>query len=345
MEKNFNIFDIILFEGNLDFLNLRVLEFQGIVDFHIIVTDSKDVKIDLELKENILVFNKTPKLYEELKQFFTLKYKSFDDLIFMSKENELPDFRNIDEIIKETKTRNLLLKHKTLCWNYDYYSRDSGCGSFVYSFSNFLTHSNIIEKYWKILSNTYESNFEKIPCGWKFLNFHEPKDDEIYARETLLPSVIYNPETTYKLEKVHNNFELPKNIGTLAYYKIGREYMKKHLFLVESDKDVNLNEIRKIYDTVSVIEFSDSVNEMIAENIGESVSKSILHLPSNVLYGEKPLKDFQEDYKKNDIKRIIETIFPQDEDTIRIIYKGFGDISFTWESLKNENFSEIINPS
>ena len=29
----------------------------------------------------------------------------------------------------------------------------------------------------------------------------------------------------------------------------------------------------------------------IAENIGESVYKSILHLPTNVLYGEKPLKD------------------------------------------------------
>ena len=121
--------------------------------------------------------------------------------------------------------------------------------------------------------------------------------------------------------------------------------MKKHLFLVESDKDVNLNEIRKIYDTVSVIEFSDNVNEMIAENIGESVSKSILHLPSNVLYGEKPLKDFQEDYKKNEVKRIIETVFPQDDDTIRIIYRGFGDVTFTWESIKNENFSEIINPS
>jgi hypothetical protein len=84
---------------------------------------------------------------------------------------------------------------------------------------------------------------------------------------------------------------------------------------------------------------------MIAENIGESVFKSILHLPSNVLYGEKPLKDFQEDYKKNEIKRIIETIFPQDQDMIRIIYKGFDDSLGLWGTLKNQRFSQIINPS
>jgi len=121
--------------------------------------------------------------------------------------------------------------------------------------------------------------------------------------------------------------------------------MKKHLFLVELDNDSNLNEVRKLYDTVSIIGFSDNVNEVIAENIGESVYKSILHLPNNVLYGEKPLKDFQEDYKKNEIKRIVETVFPQDQDNIRIIYRGFDDFVGLWETLKNEKFSEIINPS
>lgn len=348
MNKNFKIFDIVLYEGNEDFLNLRMSEYNGVVDFHVIVPFTENVKINFELNKNVILlepFQDITNLYENIKQILESNYGSFDDLIFISKENDLPDFRKIDEIIDETKIRYLAVEHLTLCWNYDYFSRETTWGSIVCNFSNFLTNSNIIGNFWKILSNTYESNYKKIVCGWKFLNFHEPKEDEIYARESLLPSVIYNPATTYKLEKVNDNFELPKNIGILAYHKIGREYMKKHLFLVESDKDVNLNEIRKIYDTVSVIEFSDNVNEMIAENIGESVSKSILHLPSNVLYGEKPLKDFQEDYKKNEVKRIIETVFPQDDDTIRIIYRGFGDVTFTWESIKNKNFSEIINPS
>jgi hypothetical protein len=121
--------------------------------------------------------------------------------------------------------------------------------------------------------------------------------------------------------------------------------MKKHLFLVESSNTVNLNEISKLYDTVSIIEFSDNPNEIIAENIGESVYKSILHFPNNVFNDVKPSKDYQEEYEKNEIKRIVETVFPQDQDNIRIIYRGFDDFIGLWENLKNEKFSEIINPS
>lgn len=350
MSKNFKIFDFIIYSGNLDFLRLRILEFQDIVDYFIIIPESENIELNLplEILEKISTFNTykdVTLLYQEIKDFVGSKYLSFDDLIFISKEHDLPDFNNILEIVEETKNRNVVLKHKTLCWNVDYYLNEQFTGSYVFNFSHFLTNLNILKNLWKIQSDSYESNFEKKLCGWKFVNFHEPNQNEIFARENLIPDVIYNPATTYKLEKVDDNFELPKNIGILAYHKIGREHMKKHLFLVESDKDVNLNEIRKIYDTVSVIEFSDSVNEMIAENIGESVSKSILYLPKNILYGENQIKEFQEDYKKNEIKRIIETVFPQDQDSIRIIYRGFVDITFQWESIKNENFSKIINPS
>jgi len=350
MSKNFNIFDIIIFEGNLDFLKLRILEFQNIVDYFIIVPVSEEVKSNFNsvITQNIIMFNilgESSGLYDEIKDFVKVNHKSFDDLIFMSKENDLPDFNNLNEIIEETKNRSVVIEHKTLCWNSDYFSKRNSIGSYVFNFTHFLINKNILSIFWRISDGTYNSNFERKVSGWKFLRFHEPIEEEIFARESLLPSIIFNPATTYKLQKVDDSFELPKNIGTLAYHKIGREYMKKHLFLVESDKDVNLNEIRKIYDTVSVIEFSDNVNEMIAENIGEFVSKSILHLPINVLYGEKSLKDFQEDYKKNEIKRIIETVFPQDQDNIRIIYRGFDDITMSWESLKNEDFSKIINPS
>jgi hypothetical protein len=62
-----------------------------------------------------------------------------------------------------------------------------------------------------------------------FLNFHEPTEDEVFARENLLPSVNYNSATTYKVIKTPSDFELPKNVGILAYNKIGRDYMKKHL--------------------------------------------------------------------------------------------------------------------
>ena len=342
MEKNFKIFDIILFDGNLDLLNLRFREFHNIVDFYIVVPLSDEIKCDYDtrFKNKVILFDtfmNQKSLYDSLKEFLKTNYETFDDIIFISKENEIPDFENLDEIIKELKFGIVFVEHKTLCWNVDYCTKENDKGSFVFTFSNFLTDENILRK--------NKSDFKKLKNGWKFLNFHEPTEDEVFARENLLPSINYNLATTYKLIKTPSDFELPKNVGILAYNKIGRDYMKKHLFLVESSNTVNLNEVSKLYDTVSIIEFSDKLNEVIAENIGESVYKSILHLPSNVLYGEKPLKDFHDDYKKNEIKKIIETVFPQDQDSIRIIYKGFDDVVGLWENFKNQQFSEIINPS
>jgi len=342
MKKNFKIFDVILFDGDLDLLNLRFSEFYDIIDFFIVVPFSNRIKcdIDIKFKDKVIIFdnfkNET-NLYDLLKEFLRTNYESFDDIIFTSCENEIPNFSNLDEIIEEIKFRRVLIEHKTLCWNVDYYIKENISGSHVFTFSTFLTNKNILIK--------MNSNFKKVESGWKFLNFHEPTEDETFARETLLPSTNYNFATTYKLIKTPSDFELPKNVGILAYNKIGRDYMKKHLFLVESSNTVNLNEVSKLYDTVSIIEFSDKLTEVIAENIGESVYKSILHLPTNVLYGEKPLKDFHDDYKKNEIKKIIETVFPQDQDSIRIIYKGFDDVVGLWENFKNQKFSEIINPS
>jgi hypothetical protein len=342
MKKNFKIFDIILFGGNSDLLNLRFSEFYDIVDFFIVVPFSDKIKynIDIKFKEKVIIFEtfkSETNLYDLLKEFLTVNYESFDDIIFKSNENEIPNFNNLDGIIEGLKFGIVFVEHKTLCWNIDYHTKEDDCGSHVFTFSTFLTDKNILTK--------NNLDFKKIKNGWKFLNFHEPTVDEVFARENLLPSINYDSATTYKLIKTPSDFELPKNVGILAYNKIGRDYMKKHLFLVESSNTVNLNEVSKLYDTVSIIEFSDKLNEVIAENIGESVYKSILHLPTNVLYGEKPLKDFHDDYKINEIKKIIETVFPQDQDSIRIIYKGFDDVVGLWENFKNQKFSEIINPS
>jgi hypothetical protein len=346
MKKNFKIFDVVLFDGNQDLLNLRLSEFYNMVDFLMIVPLLDDIKceVDIRFKDKVVLletFKNESDFYDLLKEFLSTNYESFDDLIFISKENEIPDFNHIDEIINETKIRNVFIEHTTFCWNIDYLTKNNFWGAYVFTFSKFLTHKNIFQRFF----GKNESNFKKIKNGWKFLNFHKPTEDEGFARENLLPSVNYDSATTYKVIKTPSNLELPKNVGILAYNKIGRDYMKKHLFLVESSNSVNLNEISKLYDTVSIIEFSDKGNEVIAENIGDSVYKSILHLPTNILYGEKPLKDFHDDYKKNEIKKIIETVFPQDQDSIRIIYKGFNDVVGLWENFKNQKFSEIINPS
>jgi hypothetical protein len=160
MKKNFKIFDVVLFEGNQDFLNLRFSEFYNIVDFFILVPLSGEIKceIDIRFKDKVIFFeplkNETH-LYELLKEFLTTNYETFDDIIFTSKENEIPDFNNLDEIIKELKFRIVFIEHKTFCWNIDYYSKINEFGSHVFTFSKFLTNKNILIK--------DKSNFKALP--------------------------------------------------------------------------------------------------------------------------------------------------------------------------------------
>jgi len=350
MIKKINIFDAILFGGNINFIKLRVLEFYENVDYFILIPISESDKhtIDNEIEffnqyqEKIIVtelYQDDSQLQNLIKEIVKEKYVSFDDLIFLSRENEIPNFKELDSIYEEIIFNSILLSHTKFSWNIDYIFNISEDGAYVFNFSSFLTGKDLILK----IKDKKDSNSERIKNGWKFENFHEPKENEIFFRENLLPLSEYDPATTYQLIK--RDFEIPESFNILGYNKIGRDYMKKHLFLVESNKSINLIDIKKLYDTVSIVTFSDNVNEIIAENIGDEVYKSVLYVPDRILYDETGLKEFQDKYKKNEIKKIIQTMSPLDQDLIRIIYKDFNDFESTWEQIKNENMSEIINPS
>ena len=350
MNKKVKIFDIIIFNENFSFLNLRIKEFYDVVDYFIIIPKSEESEKILKSNSEYLIpcLDKTifcekyvddSILKTSIQEIIEKVYLSFDDLIFFSREDELPNFRELSLIEESIKFNPTLLSHLVFCWNIDYLNNIVYYGSFVFSFTQLLTRLDIFSGI-KLNKN---SNSEKVKNGCKFENFHEPKENERFFRENLLSLNNYNPATTYQLVK--RDFEIPENFNMLVYNKIGRNYMKKHLFYVDSSKELNLVNIKKLYNSVSVITFSNDVNEVIAENIGDEVYKSVLFLPDRVLYDNNGLKEFQEKYKKNEIKKIIHTVFPLDQDLIRIVYKDFNDIEKTWLELKNETFSEIINPS
>ena len=141
MRKNFKIFDVILFDGIFSLLNLRILEFSDVVDYFIVIPTSEESKMEIEdkTKDKIVIFDvfqDSLDLREELKEFLVKNYESFDDLIFISKENELPNFNNVEEIIVKTKIRGVFLEHKSLCWNFDFYQKKNSIGTYVFNFSS-----------------------------------------------------------------------------------------------------------------------------------------------------------------------------------------------------------------
>ena len=55
MKKNFKIFDVILFGGDLDLLNLRFSEFYDIIDFFVVVPFSDEIKCNIDIKFKLYI--------------------------------------------------------------------------------------------------------------------------------------------------------------------------------------------------------------------------------------------------------------------------------------------------
>jgi hypothetical protein len=84
-----------------------------------------------------------------------------------------------------------------------------------------------------------------------------------------------------------------------------------------SDSDVEYSP--DDYDKICNISFDDNFNETFVEPTDEKTTNSRLYLPNIVLYGESTLEEFQHKYKLNETRKIVSTLFPQDNDIITMI--------------------------
>jgi hypothetical protein len=370
MNKNFKIFDSVFFEYDLEMIKFRFEEVGPLVDYIIILESKLDLegnKKKLLFKENLNLFkkwedkiilvewfskdtdtNKKDRItscYDYIKTTLLENYKSFEDIIFLSNSNELPDYRNIEEIINKLSYNPIYLSHDNFVWNIDYVSKQKSYGSFCFKFTNLIQDKKFFNEIYDNSEINIISPIESIKNGWKFTKFTSTnKKNELFLKDNLLPYEKISPITTYMLTLRDDTIELPVKYDLLPYNKIGRNYVKKHLFIVDHNTDQLIEFWEKEYDTISIIDFSNNLNEIFVNPITHKTTVSTLFVPNKVLYGDKSLKEFQEDYKKNEIKKIIHTVFPQDQDNIRIIYNNANYVDL-WLNLKNEILSEIINPS
>ena len=370
MDKNFKIFDSVIFEYDLEMIMFRFEEVGYLVDNIIILESKSDLdgnEKKLLFKENLNLFKKWedkiillewfPKDTDTNKQermvscceYITKTLittcENFEDIIFLSNSNELPNYRDLNEIIDNLNYNPIYLSHDNFVWNIDYVSKQKSFGSFCFKFTNLIRNKKILTDFYT--NSISDTLFPEglIKNGWKFTKFIQINNtNDLYLKENLLPNEKISPVTTYMLTFKDDTIELPINYNLLPYNKIGRYQVKKHLFLVDNNTDKLIEFWEKEYDTISIIDFSKNVNEIIAQPISDKTTRSVIFVPNKVLYGDESLLEFQEDYKKNEIKKIIHTVFPQDYDIIKIIYNNITYASI-WLNLKNELLSEIINPS
>jgi len=330
MIKKNKTFDSFTFRGELDLLEFRLTELDPFVDVFIIA------ELDSNKKNSIFIQNKSrfdkwrKKIYHifvteesylnKITAEFVNHSPNFDDVLLVSEINEVPDLRKKDEITKELKYGSILLQHQNFVWNIDHIDNLFVDGTFMIAFNSILVDKEVLNKTYSKKYNLKSGGIQRIKNGWKFSNFK--LDDEFKQQiDDKLPPVEVDPITTYMLIEHNGDIELPVNTKLLPYNQIGRYQTKKHLFLVESDEPKSLEMLENQYSSVTIINFSNNLNEIIGEKVTDKTTNNVLYLPEKLLYTDE-LHKFQSQYKINEVKRMFSTVFLQPQDTTTIIYNN-----------------------
>ncbi len=330
MIKKNKTFDSFIFDGELELLEFRLTELNPFIDVFIVA--------ELDSNKNNSVFIQNKSRFEKWKKkifhIFVTKESflnkitvefvnhspDFDDVLLFSEINETPNLKNKQDLFKELKYGSIMLQHQNFVWNIDHIDNTFIDGSIVLSFSSILVDREIIKKTFDKKHNLKSGGIQRIRNGWKFSNFNLDENFKHQIEDKLPPTKI-DPLTTYMLVEYNGEIELPINARLLPYNQIGRYLPKKHLFLVESAEPESIEMLENQYSSVTIINFSNNLNEIIGEKITDKTTRNVLYVPETILYTDE-LHRFQSQYKMNEVKRMFSTVFLQKQDTTTIIYKN-----------------------
>ena len=328
--KKRKIYDVILFNGELNVLGFRLNQLNSFVDYFIIVESekisyevNKELFKDFEDKIIYLKIDNDP-YYYQLRNLLREILPEFEDIIFMSDVGEIPDLTKLDELMEPLKYDSLILNHHHFVWNVDHMTKNLEYGSMMFEYTRIFQNKYLIKSV--INKKQKPQNFirEIIPNGWKFSYFDN--DDELlfgeYNENIVFPKPI-NPSKTYQLIK-RDDIVLPEFTHLLPHNKVGRDHSKNYLLISDSNVEYLVDD----YDKICIINFGDNLNETFIDVIDEKTTISKLFLPKVVLYGENDLEQFQHQYKLNETKKIVSTLFPQDHDIIKMFV---DDVEYSYK--------------
>ena len=281
-----------------------------------------------ELTFNEIIYCQTYNLYKFLISFDLIP----EDIILFSDVDEIPDLSNFDSVIKNLNFEPVILKQKNFVWTTQYYDPTPYMGTCCFQFTSLLGFPNkIFEKYF-----SKKARFTDIGpiCenGFHFSHFYS-------LDKTIQKMSLISDEENLE-EKITNSFnnlvsihdydfknlqplieydgELPKKHNLLPCQKIGRDYSKKYTITL----NYNIAELR----------FNLNVN------FDKNTEYDIPLPPSkyyDVLIEDNSLENFQKMYGVNEIKKIIYSYYPLNQDLFKFVNNG-KFIEYSWSELKNE---------
>ena len=359
MEKKQKIIDVLFFNGDLEMLFFRLTELNPHIDSFIILETETSLFFEKNKKlfkkwENkiihvVVTTNNSDKTNYDIK-FGQLKFifdvilnlnLDFEDIIMVSNVNEIPNFGTLYNHFHNLKFDMILLYHTNFIWNKDYVSNKNNSGTIIFTETSLKLHQETLISNYLTKNETKNFPYFIIENGWSFFNFFNPdniKNKNIkYLRDNILPVEELVPSETYQLIKCDKTIELPKNIHLLPYHKIDREKVKKHLIIIDQ---FNITIDKSNFDSISEIEFIHDVNEIFAEKKDDNTLLSKIFVPNVILY-EESLEFFQKKYKLNEIKKILTTVFPQEQDEITFL-NNVNKKTLIWGDITDKPLFDLL---
>jgi hypothetical protein len=303
------------------------------------------------------------KLY--IKQLHDLKVSldsfdlSFDDIMMLSNIDELPVVPPIDILQNYLSFGPLIFSQKDFIWSKDFCKLENHLGTLCFSYSHLVT-SNMMFNMNLSKNDNEKAKITPINFGYRFSYFNSiqesvKKISEKYNQEDLesiekvinssRDNLIYYDLSTQSNPKPLKKYfgDLPLNIDMLNSQPIGRITPKEH-FIVINDEDLYYD--GNIFDSISIIKSTDDISSKKFVKISEKVSVHFIVLPKekyyDILIKENNLKNFQEMYFLNEIKKILVLQFPLDIDIFIFKYNGIL-LTYTWSEIKNNFIYDLLN--
>jgi beta-1,4-mannosyl-glycoprotein beta-1,4-N-acetylglucosaminyltransferase len=296
-------------------------------------TDDENYEIN---KDNI-VFYMTSKLRDCL---YSLNI-DFEDIVFLSDVDEIPDFNNLNFLTDLLVFDSVFLRQKRFFWTTKYVDKDLSYGTSIHQYTKILQNPFMLSGYYKTKSSKQFSNHSSIDSGWHFSHFEDigkvhEKLELIYNQSYLLKDLkikmnnlipIKHPDLKNEYSLIDYDGDLPKNTHLLPEQPVRRNWKRNVLIKTE-----HITNEGNYFETINVSFVSDSVKKL---------DKNTIIFPQNILYGEyKSLKEFQEAYCYNELKKIIKNLYLLNDDTVTF---DFGEPkTFTWVEIKNEYISNLL---
>ncbi len=309
------VFDVVFIQGSEDIFELRFKELYNLVDYFLIfgtkdnfrkikkyhgVIDHKikmfvlDDNFDLNIDDKSFI---STSIVETLKEL----YKTFEDYVFFSYCNEIPDIKNLNQRDVESKEIKIL-NQNVYEINLSRKRKLPEAGTILVNFSHVLKNEKTFLDNIFHLKSKNSCDDVSLKNGYKILNYkRSPKS---------LPQFYFCEQS-----KKHIEYKYDKSI-------------RKFIFLIDSDDKT------EYADYIFDLKFKNNFPEML--DIDFRVKKQTLEIfiPKNLLYDG----DFEIDYKINEVKRVLSIFDCQDNDLVEIRIGKLPKKTLKYNEIKNPSF-------